>query len=56
MENELNKESYDTKFIRIGLKMREKSLFENRQKFTKKFGENKEFWALKTLITHLNLI
>ena len=28
-------------------------MFKNRQKITKKFGENEEFFALKTLITHL---
>ena len=56
MESWVNNESNETKFIRIGLKIREKSFFGNQQKSAKKFGENEEFFVLKTLITYLNLI
>ena len=40
MEISLNKESNETKFERIGLKIREKSLFRNQQKSAMKFGQN----------------
>ena len=56
MEIWLNKESNETKFVRIGLKIREKSLLGNKKKSAKKFGENEEFFIRITLITHLNLI
>ena len=36
----LNKKSNETKFIWIGLKIREKSLFGNQQNFATKFGQN----------------
>ena len=52
----MNKESNETQVDRIGLKMREKSLFGNQPKSAKKFGETKEFSVHKTLITHLNVI
>ena len=41
-ENWLKNESNKTKFEKIGLEIREKSLFGNRQKSTMKFGWNEE--------------
>ena len=55
-ETGANKESNETKFVKIGLKMREKSLLGNQQKSVMKFGENEEFLVFKTLITYVNLI
>ena len=52
----MNKESNKAKFIRIGLKIMEKSLFGNQQKSMIKFEENEEFSVLKTLITYIKLI
>ena len=56
METGANKESNETKFIKIGLKIRKKSLLGNQQKSVMKFWENEEFLVFKTLITYLNLI
>ena len=39
-ESWLNKESNEMKFEKIGLKIREKSLFGNQEKFATKFGRN----------------
>ena len=40
----------------IGLKIREKSLFEKQQKSTINVGQKEEITDLKTLITYLNSI
>ena len=37
-----NKESNETKIKNFGLKIREKSLFQNQQKFATNLGENEE--------------
>ena len=55
-ESGWNKESNETKIKWFGLKIREKFLFQNQQKFAPNLGENEEQIDLKTEIEYLNLI
>ena len=51
-----NKESNETKIKRFGLKIREKSLFQNQQNSAPNLGENEKQLDLKDKINYLNLI
>ena len=51
-----NKESNETKIKRFELKIREKSLFQNKQKSAFNLGKNEEQFDLSNEIDYLNLI
>ena len=51
-----NKESNEINIKQFGLKIREKSLFQNQQKSAPKFGRNDEQFNISNEITYLNLI
>ena len=51
----INKESNETKIKRFGLKIREKSLFQTKQKSELNLGENEEQFDFNDEINYLNL-